>query len=211
MVATRDLGHAAGRGGGAGDDGRDWLGDRSCLDFVNTYRADRERLDGLPDRGDRLHTPNDLADWLHEAGLVPSRVPISPAVYDQALELRDAIDAGVDAIVGGLPVPGSTVEAVNAWMERAERQVLSIEGGTPVLRRLAASDFAAAALSQIAIDAARLLGTPERARVRICAGGCGIRFYDRSPAARRRWCSMQRCGNTAKARRFRARGPADAD
>lgn len=201
MVAMREL--------GPGVDGQDWLGDRACLDFVNTYRADRTRPDGAPDRGDRLHTPTDLARWLWEAGLVPSRVPISHAVYEQALELRGAIDAGVDAVVHGLPVPGGTADVINAWMERAERQFLSIEGGTPVLRRLAASDFAAAALSQIAIDAARLLGTEQRARVRICAGGCGIRFYDRSPAGRRRWCSMQRCGNTAKARRFRARGPAE--
>jgi predicted RNA-binding Zn ribbon-like protein len=40
------------------------------------------------------------------------------------------------------------------------------------------------ALGDIALDAARMLGTPaERARVRICASRrCGTRFYDRSPA-----------------------------
>jgi predicted RNA-binding Zn ribbon-like protein len=202
MVAAREL--------GSGVDGREWLGGRACLAFVNTLRAGRTRPDGGVDRGDRFHSPTDLARWLWAAGLVPSPVPISHRVYEQALELRDAIDAGVDAIVSGLPVPGGTVEVINGWMERAERQVLSVEGGTPVLRRLAASDFAAAALSQLAIDAGRLIGTEQRARVRICAGGCGIRFYDHSPAGRRRWCSMQRCGNTAKARRYRARGPAES-
>jgi predicted RNA-binding Zn ribbon-like protein len=52
-----------------------------------------------------------------------------------------------------------------------------------------------------------MLGTPaERARIRICASEtCSARFYDRSPAARRRWCSMQACGNVEKARRHRAR------
>jgi predicted RNA-binding Zn ribbon-like protein len=46
----------------------------------------------------------------------------------------------------------------------------------------------------------------ERARVRICASEtCSARFYDRSPAARRRWCSMATCGNQAKARRYRER------
>jgi predicted RNA-binding Zn ribbon-like protein len=200
MVATREP--------GSGVDGREWLGDRACLAFVNTYRAARARPDGRVDRGDLFDNPTDLAKWLWAAGLAPSPVPISPRLYEQALELRDAIDAGVDAILGGLPVPGATVEVINGWMERAEQQALSVEGGTPVLRRLAASDFAAAALSQLAIDAARLIGTEQRSRVRICAGGCGIRFYDHSPAGRRRWCSMQLCGNTAKARRYRARGPA---
>ena len=53
----------------------------------------------------------------------------------------------------------------------------------------------------------QMLGTPaERDRVRICESDtCSARFYDRSPAGKRRWCSMQTCGNAAKARRHRAR------
>ena len=63
------------------------------------------------------------------------------------------------------------------------------------------------ALGEIALDAARMLGDPaQRARVRVCASDtCSARFYDRSPAGRRRWCSMRTCGNEAKARRHRAR------
>lgn len=59
----------------------------------------------------------------------------------------------------------------------------------------------------VALDAAHMLGrAAERERVRICASEtCSARFYDRSPAGRRRWCSMARCGNVAKARRHRAR------
>ncbi|MBI5103754.1 MAG: CGNR zinc finger domain-containing protein [Solirubrobacterales bacterium] len=57
------------------------------------------------------------------------------------------------------------------------------------------------------LDAAHVLGTPERrARLRICASEtCSARFYDRSPAGVRRWCSMRTCGNAAKARRHRRR------
>jgi predicted RNA-binding Zn ribbon-like protein len=63
------------------------------------------------------------------------------------------------------------------------------------------------ALGAVALDAARMLGTPaEAARIRVCASQtCSARFYDRSPAARRRWCSMALCGNEAKARRHRER------
>ncbi len=52
-----------------------------------------------------------------------------------------------------------------------------------------------------------MLGTPaEAARIRVCASAtCSARFYDRSPAGRRRWCSMALCGNEAKARRHRDR------
>jgi predicted RNA-binding Zn ribbon-like protein len=51
-----------------------------------------------------------------------------------------------------------------------------------------------------------MLGTDERGRLRICASEtCSARFFDRSPAGQRRWCSMRTCGNEAKARRHRAR------
>jgi predicted RNA-binding Zn ribbon-like protein len=68
-----------------------------------------------------------------------------------------------------------------------------------------------AALATVALDAARMLGTPgERARLRVCASPtCSARFYDRSPAGRRRWCSMTGCGNQAKARRHRARATSE--
>jgi predicted RNA-binding Zn ribbon-like protein len=62
----------------------------------------------------------------------------------------------------------------------------------------------------VALDAARMLGTDdERWRIRICASEtCSGRFFDRSPAGRRRWCSMRTCGNEAKARRHRLRAKA---
>ena len=79
--------------------------------------------------------------------------------------------------------------------------------GTPVLGELASADAVRHALGTIALDAARMLGTPaEAARIRVCASAtCSARFYDRSPAGRRRWCSMALCGNEAKARRHRER------
>jgi len=52
----------------------------------------------------------------------------------------------------------------------------------------------------IRADAADLLGTGLRERLRICPGpGCAGRFLDDSPAGRRRWCSMAVCGNRNKA------------
>jgi predicted RNA-binding Zn ribbon-like protein len=54
-----------------------------------------------------------------------------------------------------------------------------------------------------------MLGTEQRERLRICASDtCSARFYDRSPAGGRVWCSMTGCGNVAKARRHRERARA---
>ena len=77
----------------------------------------------------------------------------------------------------------------------------------PVLGERAAADSPRRALGMLALDAARC--SARRPSVRGCASArprtCSARFYDRSPAGRRRWCSMQTCGNAAKARRHRAR------
>ena len=75
-----------------------------------------------------------------------------------------------------------------------------------MLTERAAADSPRRALGTIALDAATMLGTDQRSRIRICASDtCSGRFFDRSPAGRRRWCSMRTCGNEAKARRHRQR------
>ena len=61
-------------------------------------------------------------------------------------------------------------------------------------------------LFTIAFDAADLLLSGERSRLRVCEGaGCGWFFFDRSKAGRRRWCDMEVCGNRVKVRSYRAR------
>jgi len=57
----------------------------------------------------------------------------------------------------------------------------------------------------VAHSALDLLRSPMHGRIRECAGaGCGWLFVDTSKAARRRWCSMESCGNRAKVQRHRA-------
>ena len=79
--------------------------------------------------------------------------------------------------------------------------------GRPVLSERVRAESPRRALGMVAYDAARMLGIPPSAhRVRICGSDtCSARFYDRSPAGARRWCSMAVCGNQNKARRFRER------
>jgi predicted RNA-binding Zn ribbon-like protein len=55
-------------------------------------------------------------------------------------------------------------------------------------------------------DAAALLTSDRRDWVRRCADDhCGWMFLDLSRQRTRRWCSMEDCGNGAKARRHYAR------
>jgi predicted RNA-binding Zn ribbon-like protein len=75
-----------------------------------------------------------------------------------------------------------------------------LSGGVAILGSPARPRQPRQVISEIALDAAEMLGTELRDRLRICPGpGCGGRFADDSPAGRRRWCSMAVCGNRNKA------------
>jgi len=159
-----------------------WYGGSRCIDFVNTRR-----------RADHLRTPDDLADWLRAAGLCDDPGPIDQALFAQALRLRQAIDA----LLTG--TSAEAIETVNGWLTAPRLHVVN---GT---LELAEKRDAPHALARIALDAARLLTSADRDRVRTCPGpNCGGRFLDLSPAGRRRWCSMAVCGNRAKAAKHRA-------
>lgn len=180
-----------------------WIGGRPALDLVNT-RCERWRRDI-----ECLASPEDLEGWLVAAELLPERMPTSRALLAQARGLREAIDSEVRAAVSGTPADPAAIRQIDRWLVHAgTRPVLSTDAdGVPVLAQREQADSPRRALALLALDAARMLGTPaERARVRICdSDTCSARFYDRSSAAGRRWCTMSGCGNAEKARRYRAR------
>ena len=72
----------------------------------------------------------------------------------------------------------------------------------------AGNDLTAWLSRPVAYSALELLTSARLTRVKTCPGmRCGWIFLDESPNGRRRWCSMETCGNRAKARRFyRAHG-----
>jgi predicted RNA-binding Zn ribbon-like protein len=180
-----------------------WLGGRPALDLVNTRRERWRR------RVETLVTADDLSQWLVRAGVAAQPLRVSRTVLAEARDLREAIDALVVAAVGGAAPGREALALVDEWLVHAGTRPQLVLGadGMPLLTERPAADSARRALGTIALDAAQMLGLPEqRARIRICGSQtCSARFYDRSPAARRRWCSMRSCGNQAKARRHRAR------
>lgn len=180
-----------------------WEGGRPSLDLVNTYR-DREGAGQ-----ELLRVPTDLDEWLLAAGLTPGPSQISAARLRDARTLREAVSRCVDAVLAGRRCRPADLDLVNGWAARRSPHRVSLRqrrGQPPELSVQPPREPIPAALAEIAADAVALLGTGTRATVRICANDdCGLRFVDRSPAGRRQWCSMQRCGNRAKARAHRAR------
>jgi predicted RNA-binding Zn ribbon-like protein len=182
-----------------------WDGGRPALDLVNTYR---DRKTG---GREQLAEPADLADWLTRARLTTAPRTTARAVtaheLAEARRLREAISRCVDAVLAGDRCPTAALATLNRWAARHRPPVPTLRQGTPPRAATAPpADPVAAALAATAADAVALLGTDQRDTLRVCAAtDCGIRFADRSPAGRRQWCSMRRCGNRAKARAHRTR------
>ena len=182
-----------------------WLGGRPAIDFVNTHRERWWR------NVETLVTPRDLSLWLQQAHLLDGPTEVTDAQLRGAQRLRSATDSGVQATIKHTAVPAKVTDEINRWLAHAAapQRLTAPVDGVPVLSTIAPADPVQHALAQIALDAAVLLGTDQRHRLRVCESEtCSARFYDASRAASRRWCSMSGCGNTAKARRHRARHPA---
>jgi predicted RNA-binding Zn ribbon-like protein len=179
-----------------------WLGGRPALDFTNTLRERWRR------RVETLVTVEDLGEWLVTAGLLTTPPAVSGALLVRARELREAIDAGVTAVLAGRPVPDPALVVIAREVPAATRgeEAVRADDGSVTLRPAAPTDPAGHALGLLARDAARMFSADEATRVRVCASEtCSARFFDRSPAAGRRWCSSRGCGNVEKARRHRRR------
>lgn len=173
-----------------------FIADHLALDFVNT-----EIWDARP--RDLLTSGVDLWSWAFAAG-VEVRIPAEPQdelVLRDARDLRAALRELFLAEIESTAPPASAVSIV----DRASRQRapwVFFDGG---YRRDACSTQAHL-LGEIAASGAQLLGGDQRFRLRACDGDpCILLFLDRSRARRRRWCSMDLCGNRAKADAWRRR------
>ncbi|MET7638263.1 CGNR zinc finger domain-containing protein [Streptomyces sp. NPDC005438] len=152
-----------------------------------------------------LHRPTDLADWLGRSrlGLDPERVAVTPEQLHQARQLRDHLWELARSRVRGHTPPATPLRVLN---EVAAQPPLA-----PRLTPEGTRDWAhpldgARALATVARDAVTLFTGPYRHRIRQCgAEDCSLLFVDVSRPGRRRWCSMERCGNRHKVRALRAR------
>jgi len=143
-----------------------------------------------------IHDASDLCRWA--ASTLRAEVTASSSDVARAKRLRAGIWRAVEAAVHGRPPA------------QADRRIINrAAASTPMTRRLDRGGAASwtrpltttALQSTIAGDAIDLLGGPRRSRLKLCAGpNCAIPFVDTSRPGSRRWCSMERCGNRAKAR-----------
>ena len=169
-----------------------------CLEFANT-----RYWRGQAAPTETLNAPEDLAAWtIANEGLKAAKPP-ARREFERALELRELVHRLFDAHAQAKVPAARDVESLNAALAEAPaRTTLKRERGGYAWDVDMRSGTALALLAPVLWTAGDLLAGARLDRVRRCANPeCGWLFLDDSRAGKRRWCSMQSCGNRAKARR----------
>jgi predicted RNA-binding Zn ribbon-like protein len=130
-----------------------------------------------------------------------ARLGILEAELPRARELRESLRATLLAHAGH--PPHREVTPLGELLARAPLLVaVDDRDGSATLAPADAGPL----LSRIAAAVAEALVAGTWTRLKACeADTCHWAYYDRSPAGRGRWCSMQVCGARAKMRRYRAK------
>jgi len=182
-----------------------------CLDFSNTaeWHASAHPLESL-------NAYADLVSWSRAGGLMSdeeasallveaARQPEEAArILAKAIKLRETIYRIFSSLAQDEKPAATDLEELNTTLAQAmaRARVVPLNGGfgwawsreEPVLDKM---------LWPVARSAADLLTSDRLERVGQCADdrGCGWLFIDTSRNRSRQWCSMESCGNRAKAKR----------
>jgi predicted RNA-binding Zn ribbon-like protein len=185
------------------------VGGRLCLNFANT--ADRGGENGSREY---LVSYADLVVWSLHAGILTGRQAqrllqeggrhpgAASSAHGRAVALREALYRIFSDIAAGRAPEASDSALLNGALGEAAGQGRLVRttdgfawewgGGDDCFDRM---------LVPVAWSAADLLISDLLPRVKTCPGkDCGWLFLDISHNRSRRWCTMETCGNRAKAR-----------
>jgi predicted RNA-binding Zn ribbon-like protein len=186
------------------------LGGRLSLDFANTadWHASDQPVEFLT-------SYSELMAWSRHVGILTEdqvqhlvteaarRPTDAAAVLQRAIVLREAIYRIFSAVSHGYEPPAADLAALNAELSTALTRSRIVPEEEGFAWAWAGRDDALdRMLWPVVHDVADLLTSGDLDRVGQCADDrCGWLFLDVSRNGSRRWCSMEACGNRAKARR----------
>jgi predicted RNA-binding Zn ribbon-like protein len=181
-----------------------------CLDFVNTvaYR-------GSAAPSESLHSFAELLKWCGEAGAIPARLveelrgwrerhpKRAIDTFDESIAMREVIYGIFHAIAARANPDQVDLDLLNRGIRDAPPRSQIQRIGESFGWQIEESQTSAASLlAPVLWSAGDLLVGPQLAKLRECSNEkCLWLFLDDSKNGTRRWCSMQACGNRAKAHR----------
>lgn len=182
-----------------------------ALDFVNTLewrngKSPNERLNRVPD----------LIDWAVESGMIGEeqakgleravikKPEIAKNWFTRILKTRETVYRIFSVIsISGAPSKTDFDQFNSILAQSMAQSRLERENDHYRWAWKGDDDSLELLLWSIARSAADLLTSPDLHKLGECADdrGCAYLFMDESRNHSRRWCSMEGCGNRAKARR----------
>ena len=182
-----------------------------CLDFINSVDW---RLGGDP--VEYIHSYGDLLRWNALAGVLSGSESTRLAksvnrhtagrAYRYAISVREAMYRVIFAHMHKRTPSDSDMTLLNRIVSEARaNERFDYEEGA-FTSSWPSGDHPNRPLWTVALSFAHLLESGDYTRVAQCGGPeCGWFFLDTSKNHKRRWCSMEGCGNRAKANRHYAR------
>jgi len=123
-------------------------------------------------------------------------------VFSAAKEMREAIYRLLRCAASESPPAREDLHRLNSALIAAEPRAIIEQADRGFGWRINAKPTVAGILAPVRWSAADILVGSDSVRVRQCANDrCLWLFFDDSKNGTRRWCSMQACGNRAKAHR----------
>lgn len=187
-----------------------FIGERLCLNFTNTASwHNREQPI------EQLVNYETLVYWSRQMEIITAtqekhlleQAEISPIEAEKtlahAIELREAMFRLFKAIATNQQVKPSDLAVLNNYVNQAYSlvEIVPKDSGYAFTFQKGQQkmDCMLWPIVQSAVD---LLLSEDLSRVKLCEGEpCGVLFCDVSRNKSRRWCSMEDCGNRAKAQR----------
>jgi predicted RNA-binding Zn ribbon-like protein len=172
-----------------------FIGNNVTVDFINTEVISRgELIDLLPDTAA-------LYKWAYEAGFKLKR-GVNFEEFSTTLSLRQALKDVYLAKIDNRSTPYKALAILNQNLAyHSSQQTLQYDKLNctyqlvPVKDTLTVLDL----LGILAYEGGKLLASPQVDQLKHCCNAdCILIFMDISRGQKRRWCSMETCGNRAK-------------
>lgn len=186
-----------------------------CLDYANTASW---HASVHPD--EKLNSYADLLRWAYASGTLEvetvgvlleqsAHAPAEAArCLERAIQLREAIYRIFEALTNNQAVDPTNLELFNGFLQQTlSHGRIEMNGQENVWGWEEQPRALDRPLWPVVRSAADLLTSEQLHRVGQCQDdrGCGWLFLDTSRNRTRRWCSMESCGNRAKAQRHYGR------
>ena len=186
-----------------------FVGERLCLDFINTRIAVNGQLVDL------LQDFSDWVEWSLEAKVLnPSQARQAlrhwkgsrkaAGAFEVAKAFRESLRLAVKHMVGRERVPEGSVSRINALLRHPIGYSILAYGQDrlKIQRRLVFKE-PIHLLVPVAESAADLFSHGHWSLIKKCENpACVLYFYDTTKNHARRWCSMNVCGNRMKVAAF---------